>query len=53
MLAELLVPFSYDYMVKAIWVSALVGAVCAFLSAYLMLKGWSLMGDAISHAAVS
>jgi manganese/iron transport system permease protein len=51
-LAELLVPFSYDYMVKAMWVSALVGGVCAFLSAYLMLKGWSLMGDALAHAIV-
>lgn len=51
-LAELLAPFSYDYMVKAIWVSALVGLVCAFLSAYLMLKGWSLIGDALGHAVV-
>jgi manganese/iron transport system permease protein len=52
LLAELLVPFSYDYMLKAMWVSALVGAVCAFLSAYLMLKGWSLMGDALAHSIV-
>jgi manganese/iron transport system permease protein len=51
-MSELLVPFSYDYMVKAIWVSALVGATCAFLSAYLMLKGWSLMGDALGHSIV-
>ncbi|MFP1731610.1 metal ABC transporter permease [Lonsdalea quercina] len=51
-MSELLLPFSYDYMVKAIWVSAMVGAVCAFLSAYLMLKGWSLMGDALSHSVV-
>jgi manganese/iron transport system permease protein len=49
---ELLVPFEYDYMVKAMWVSGLVGAVCAFLSAYLMLKGWSLVGDALGHAVV-
>ena len=48
----LLEPFSYGYMVNAMWVSALVGAVCAFLSAYLMLKGWSLIGDALSHAIV-
>lgn len=48
----LLQPFSYGYMVNAMWVSALVGAVCAFLSAYLMLKGWSLIGDALSHAIV-
>jgi manganese/iron transport system permease protein len=52
LLTELAVPFSYDYMLKAMWVSALVGAVCAFLSAYLMLKGWSLMGDALAHAIV-
>ncbi|PWE57424.1 hypothetical protein DEM27_07275 [Metarhizobium album] len=48
----LLEPFSYDYMVNAIWVSALVGGVCGFLSAYLMLKGWSLIGDALSHSIV-
>ena len=52
MISELLVPFEYDYMVKAMWVSALVGATCAFLSAFLMLKGWSLMGDALAHAIV-
>lgn len=49
---ELMVPFGYDYMLNAMWVSALVGAVCAFLSAYLMLKGWSLMGDALGHSIV-
>ncbi|TQS72307.1 metal ABC transporter permease [Rhodobacteraceae bacterium] len=48
----LLEPFSYGYMTNAIWVSALVGGVCAFLSAYLMLKGWSLIGDALSHSIV-
>lgn len=52
MLDYLLEPFSYQYMVRAIWVSALVGGVCAFLSSYLMLKGWSLMGDALAHAVV-
>ena len=52
MIEELLVPFSYTYMAKAMWVSALVGGVCAFLSAYLMLKGWSLMGDALAHSIV-
>jgi manganese/iron transport system permease protein len=52
MMGELLVPFSYGYMIKAMWVSALVGGVCAFLSAYLMLKGWSLMGDALGHSIV-
>ena len=48
----LLLPFTYSYMLNAIWVSALVGGVCAFLSAYLMLKGWSLIGDALSHSVV-
>ncbi|WP_332697250.1 metal ABC transporter permease, partial [Bosea sp. (in: a-proteobacteria)] len=52
MMELLLEPFGYQYMVKAIWVSALVGGVCAFLSCYLMLKGWSLMGDALAHAIV-
>jgi manganese/iron transport system permease protein len=51
-MAEMLVPFQYDYMLKAMWVSALVGATCAFLSAFLMLKGWSLMGDALAHSIV-
>lgn len=51
-LTEILLPFSYNYMEKAMWVSALVGAVCAFLSAFLMLKGWSLMGDALAHSIV-
>lgn len=48
----LLEPFAYGYMTNAMWVSALVGAVCAFLSCYLMLKGWSLIGDALSHSIV-
>ena len=48
----LLQPFTYSYMANAMWVSALVGSVCAFLSAYLMLKGWSLIGDALSHSVV-
>ena len=52
LLTELMVPFGYNYMLKAMWVSALVGGVCAFLSAYLMLKGWSLMGDALAHSIV-
>ncbi|MDF0603708.1 metal ABC transporter permease [Psychromarinibacter sp. C21-152] len=48
----LLEPFGYGYMTNAMWVSALVGGVCAFLSVYLMLKGWSLIGDALSHSVV-
>ncbi|MCE7522426.1 metal ABC transporter permease [Alloalcanivorax xenomutans] len=52
MSALLLEPFGYHYMVNAMWVSALVGGVCAFLSCFLMLKGWSLIGDALSHSIV-
>ena len=48
----LLEPFGYEYMNKAIILSTAIGAICAFLSAYLMLKGWSLIGDALSHAVV-
>ena len=51
-MSVLLEPFGYHYMMNAMWVSALVGGVCAFLSAYLMLKGWSLIGDALSHSVV-
>lgn len=45
-------PFGYQYMLNAMWVSAIVGGLCAFLSCYLMLKGWSLIGDALSHSIV-
>ena len=45
----LLEPLSYDFMLKALLSSAAVGGVCALLSVYLMLKGWSLIGDALSY----
>ncbi|WP_441373278.1 metal ABC transporter permease, partial [Zarconia navalis] len=45
-------PLQYGFMLKALWVSAFVGIVCAVLSCYITLKGWSLMGDAVSHAVV-
>jgi manganese/iron transport system permease protein len=46
------VPLAYPFMQRALVVSLLVAAVCAVLSCYLVLKGWSLMGDAISHAVL-
>ena len=52
MIDTLLEPFSYGYMTSAILVSTIVGGLCAFLSAYLMLKGWSLIGDALAHSVV-
>lgn len=48
----LLTPFQYEYMFNAIWVSALIGGICGLLSCFVTLKGWSLMGDALSHAVV-
>ena len=52
MVDTLLTPLHYDYMRKAIFVSAVIGGVCAFLSCFITLKGWSLMGDALSHSVV-
>lgn len=48
----LLEPFQFPFMVDAMLAGVTVGAVCAALSCYLVLKGWSLMGDAISHAVL-
>jgi manganese/iron transport system permease protein len=45
-------PLSYGFMQRALVVAVLVGAVCAVLSCYLVLKGRSLMGDAVSHAVL-
>jgi ABC-type Mn2+/Zn2+ transport system permease subunit len=52
MIETLLTPLQYDYMLKAIFVSGVIGGVCAFLSCFITLKGWSLMGDALSHSVV-
>jgi manganese/iron transport system permease protein len=46
------VPLNYGFMQRALLASVLIGAVCSVLSCYLVLKGWSLMGDAISHAVL-
>jgi len=48
----LLEPLSHAFMVKALLVSALVAGVCGLLSCYMTLKGWALMGDAVSHAVM-
>jgi manganese transport system permease protein len=45
-------PLQHEFMLKAILVSALVGMVCSALSCYMTLKGWALMGDAVSHAVM-
>ena len=45
-------PFQYRFMQRALLTSMLVGAVCGLLSSYVILKRWSLLGDAISHAVL-
>ena len=45
-------PLTHDFMRKALLMSSLVAAVCGFLSSYLTLKGWALMGDAVSHSVM-
>ncbi len=45
-------PLKYSFMKQALFISALVGSVCGFLSCYMTLKGWALMGDAVSHAVM-
>lgn len=45
-------PLAHEFMVKAVLVSMLVGVVCSVLSCYMTLKGWALMGDAVSHAVM-
>ena len=45
-------PLSHEFMRKALMMSSLVAAVCGFLSSYLTLKGWALMGDAVSHSVM-
>ncbi|MBD2088629.1 metal ABC transporter permease [Microcoleus sp. FACHB-1515] len=50
-IAEWLVaPLQYEFMIKAVLMSAFVGLVCAVLSCYMTLKGWALMGDAVAHS---
>ncbi|MFC5069102.1 metal ABC transporter permease [Flaviflagellibacter deserti] len=50
MLDTLLAPFQFEFMINALVISVLVAVPTALLSCFLVLKGWSLMGDAISHA---
>jgi len=50
MLNVLLQPFEFDFMVNALTISLVVAIPCALLSCFMVLKGWSLMGDAMSHA---
>lgn len=51
-LTLLFLPLTLDFMRQALWMGLLVGTVCAVLSCLIVLKGWSLVGDAASHAVV-
>lgn len=48
----LLLPFQFPFMTNAIMISLIIAIPTALLSCYLVLKGWSLMGDAVSHAVL-
>lgn len=52
MIETLLLPFQFAFMQKAFLMAAIISVPCALLSCFLVLKGWSLMGDAISHAVL-
>tara|TARA_B100000609_G_scaffold104234_1_gene82774 strand:- start:131 stop:439 length:309 start_codon:yes stop_codon:yes gene_type:complete len=45
-------PITHEFMRKAILISILITSVCGLLSSFLTLKGWALMGDAVSHAVM-
>ncbi|WP_025732294.1 metal ABC transporter permease [Carnimonas nigrificans] len=51
-MSVLLDPFAYSFMVRGFWVATLIGVTCGLLSCFVILKGWSLLGDALSHAVV-
>ena len=52
MIETLLQPFQFGFMVKGFWIAAIVSVPTAMLSCFLVLKGWALMGDAVSHAVL-
>ncbi|WP_283178089.1 metal ABC transporter permease [Gemmobacter sp. 24YEA27] len=52
MIETFLLPFQFPFMQKAFLISAMISVPCALLSCFLVLKGWALMGDAVSHAVL-
>jgi manganese/iron transport system permease protein len=52
MIDTLLFPFQFPFMQNAFWICLLVAPPTALLSCFLVLKGWALMGDAVSHAVL-
>lgn len=51
-MSELLLPFQFPFMQNAFLIAALISVPTALLSCFLVLKGWALMGDAVSHAVL-
>lgn len=51
-MADLLLPFQFPFMHGAFYIALLIGPPTALLSCFLVLKGWSLMGDAVAHAVL-
>lgn len=52
MIETLFQPFQFPFMQNAFWIVLMIAPPCALLSCYLVLKGWALMGDAVSHAVL-
>jgi manganese/iron transport system permease protein len=52
MIDTLFLPFQFPFMQNAFWIALLVAPPTALLSCFLVLKGWALMGDAVSHATL-
>jgi manganese/iron transport system permease protein len=51
-MSDFLLPFQFPFMHGAFYIALLIGPPTALLSCFLVLKGWSLMGDAVSHAVL-
>lgn len=52
LLSLIMDPFTHEFMQRALLMSAMIATVCSIFSCFLVLKGWSLMGDAVSHAVL-
>lgn len=52
LLSLIIDPFTHEFMQRALLMSVMIATVCSIFSCFLVLKGWSLMGDAVSHAVL-
>lgn len=51
-LENLMLPFQFEFMLNAFYISIIVSVPTALLSCFLVMKGWALMGDAVSHSVL-